>query len=52
MSKHLLSPMHPVAYIFAAIYVQLSVLEDMVTENITALSFTQLNLSTAMKKVA
>lgn len=50
MSKHLLPPTHPIAFIFATIHVQLSVLEDKITGNTTALSFTQLNISKKKKK--
>lgn len=44
MSEHLLPPMHSTAFIFATVRVQLNVLEDKITGNATAPSFTQLNL--------
>lgn len=50
MSKSLLPPKHPIAFIFATIHVQLSVLEDKITGNTTALSFTQLNVQKKKKR--
>lgn len=45
MFEHLLPPTHPIAFIFATIHVQLSVLEDKIAGNATALRFSQLNVS-------
>lgn len=50
MSEHLLPPTHPIAFIFATIHVQLSVLENKIAGNATALCFSQLNVSKKPKR--